>query len=331
MAFWSIAAAMAIATAAAALTFIFKSCNPFRGEADRSLDIYRRQLTEINQDFSNKSIDIAEAGQLRLEVSKRMLRAARSEQSNSIQGGSPRLLSIAAASLIALALVPGSALMYWFVGAPGTSDLPQAARIQTSLTAYSARPHLIEYLRQSGILEDGLPINELAHALPNAGNPRSNAINVLRSQFRDAAAKGNLLQAAAILDRIVRLLGDEATVADRLDLAEILIQAAFGYISPEAEAELTEVLEADPNNPAALYYLGLLAVQIGRPDQAAEIWINLLTLTEQEDQVHALISAALPSVAAMAGIDPQILESRIALASRDADADRLLWSAPLDD
>ncbi len=52
--------------------------------------------------------------------------------------------------------------------------------------------------------------------------------------------------------------------------------AAGGYVSPEAEAALSEVLRREPSNGRARYYTGLLYAQTGRPDLAFRVWRPLL-------------------------------------------------------
>jgi cytochrome c-type biogenesis protein CcmH len=52
------------------------------------------------------------------------------------------------------------------------------------------------------------------------------------------AALGNFRAARLAQERLIDLLGEEATGAHHIDLAEMMILAAGGYVSPEAEAAL---------------------------------------------------------------------------------------------
>jgi cytochrome c-type biogenesis protein CcmH len=56
----------------------------------------------------------------------------------------------------------------------------------------------------------------------------------------------------------------------------MMILAAGGYVSPEAEAALLRGLEMEPRNGTARYYAGLMYAQQGRPDLAFPIWRNLM-------------------------------------------------------
>ena len=55
---------------------------------------------------------------------------------------------------------------------------------------------------------------------------------------------------------VIALKGEAATGEDHAALAEVMILAAGGYVSPEAEAELTAALQRDPLNGTATYYAG---------------------------------------------------------------------------
>ncbi len=56
----------------------------------------------------------------------------------------------------------------------------------------------------------------------------------------------------------------------------VMILAAGGYVSPEAEAELMTALQRDPLNGTATYYAGLMSAQLGRPRRAFSLWAPLL-------------------------------------------------------
>ncbi len=85
------------------------------------------------------------------------------------------------------------------------------------------------------------------------------------------------------------------------DLADLLILAAGGYVSPEAEAALTRALSLDPRNGPARYYTGLLYAQTGRPDLAFRIWRALLVESTPHAPWVGPITAQIERVAALAG------------------------------
>ena len=101
---------------------------------------------------------------------------------------------------------------------------------------------------------------------------------------------------------MIRLKGADATAEDHASRAELLIYAAGGYVSPEAEAALTEALKRDPKNGTARYYGGLMLLQTGRPDLAFPMWRDLLETSPADAPWVAPIQRDIAGLAAMAGV-----------------------------
>lgn len=118
---------------------------------------------------------------------------------------------------------------------------------------------------------------------------------------RSEASLGNWAAARAAQAQAVAILGDQAAAADRVDLAEFMILAAHGYVSPEAEALLVEALAAAPGDPAARYYSGLALLQGGRPDLAYDLWSRLLAEGPADAPWIGPIRQQIGQVAALAG------------------------------
>ncbi|MEM9129457.1 MAG: c-type cytochrome biogenesis protein CcmI, partial [Pseudomonadota bacterium] len=96
--------------------------------------------------------------------------------------------------------------------------------------------------------------------------------------------------------------GPRATAEDHVDLADLMISAAGGLISTEAEGVLRMALSQAPNHPRAKYYLGLYMVQIDRPDAAFRIWDELLRKSTAEDPWTPFIRNRIEDLAWRAGI-----------------------------
>ena len=118
---------------------------------------------------------------------------------------------------------------------------------------------------------------------------------------RNEAALGNFAAARAAQARVMEILGDEATAADLADQADLMVIAAGGYVSPEAEAVLEQVLARDPENGTALYYSGLSMLQTGRPDLAFRLWDGLLRQSAPTDPWVVPIRAQIAELAHIAG------------------------------
>jgi cytochrome c-type biogenesis protein CcmH len=93
---------------------------------------------------------------------------------------------------------------------------------------------------------------------------------------RSEAAMGNYLAAYEAQQQVLSIKGDDANGKDYADLADMMVLAAGGYVSPEAERVLEAALTRDPENGVALYYMGLMMAQTGRPDVAFRLWDRLL-------------------------------------------------------
>jgi cytochrome c-type biogenesis protein CcmH len=69
----------------------------------------------------------------------------------------------------------------------------------------------------------------------------------------------------------------------KLEYAEAQILADRSAASAEAGRLVEEVLENEPGNPKALWYGGLVALELGRSDAVRARWTRLLTLNPPED------------------------------------------------
>ncbi len=120
---------------------------------------------------------------------------------------------------------------------------------------------------------------------------------------RNEAALGNLAAAEAAQRRLIAVKGDQASADDLATLAEIMIRAAGGYISPEAEVELIRALEIDPKNGIARYFSGLMFAQGGRYDRAFALWEPLLRDSPPEAPWMVPLRDQIETVAARAGVN----------------------------
>jgi cytochrome c-type biogenesis protein CcmH len=103
----------------------------------------------------------------------------------------------------------------------------------------------------------------------------------------------------------VALLGADARAEDLTDQAELMIHAAQGYVSPEAEAVLVAALALDADGPRARYYSGLAALQAGRADITYGLWSRLLDDGPADAPWMAGIAAGIDEVARLAGLPPR--------------------------
>ncbi len=268
------------------------------------LAVYRDQLSEIDRDLTRGTLAPAEADRLRLEVQRRLLDADRAsaKAKPSATGRSFPL----AASIVVLALAAAVAGYSW-LGVPGYPDLPLSARIAQADDLYQRRPTQAQ-------AEAALP----AFAPAADADPKMLDLMVkLRTAMatlpddmvgqsllaRNEAALGNFSAARKAQEAVVRIKGDVATGEDLATLAEAMIYAAGGIITPETEAVLRRGLTDDPRNGSARFYVGLMFAQIGRPDETFKFWQPLLAEGPADAAWIAPIRARIADVAADAGIN----------------------------
>jgi cytochrome c-type biogenesis protein CcmH len=136
---------------------------------------------------------------------------------------------------------------------------------------------------------------------------------------KNESGLGNYTAAIAAQKKVLDILGAKATAEDHATLAEMMILAAGGYVSPEAEAELTRALQIDPGNGPANYYAGLMFAQVGRPDRTFALWAPLLARSAPDDPWVEPLRAQLMQVAMEAGQDDYELPPLAPLAGPSAE------------
>jgi len=304
MSFWIVALGMA-AVAAALLVLALLRARGGQAAAAYDLGVYRDQLREVERDVARGILSEEDAARARTEIGRRVLEADRALAREAAAGQAPRGATLAAAGVAALAVVAGSALVYTRIGAPGYPDLPLRERIALAEQARASRPSQAEAEAglpatppPEGIAEDYLTLVDRLRAVVAE---RPNDPQGLALLARNEAALGNFAAAHAAQARLVAVKGAEATAEDWTELADLRIRAAGGYVSPEAEAALTEALGRDPKNPVARYYAGLLNAQTGRPDIAFRFWAPLLAEGPEEAPWIAPIRDQIADIAWQAG------------------------------
>lgn len=300
--FWAAAGGMSAAIAALFLLAMARARAEIASAADYDLKVYRDQLSEIDRDLARGTLAPEEAERLRTEVSRRLLEADRHAQSATRSAGKG---GIAIAVALILALIGGAYWTYTRLGAPGYPDLPLALRFQMSEEMRAARPSQQEMeatAQRPAPVEPDAQFAELMDRLRQAVADRPDDAQGLQLLAANEARLGNLPAARAAMENLLRVKGDTATAEEHAALAELMIMAAGGRVSPEAEEVLTRALTRDAANPTARYYYGLMAAQVGRFDRTFALWRPLLDEGPQDAPWIAPIRAQIEDVAMRAGI-----------------------------
>lgn len=255
MIFWLVLAAMTLC----ALAFVVW---PFLRQAQDAgsggdVAVYRDQLEEIERDRNAGLIDETESDAARIEVSRRLLKAAEA-QSNGQNALSPadsrsgRRAALAAAVLVVPLL---SAALYYRLGSPND------AQPKPTAVAQSGQPDAKSIADMIAKIENHLQRD------PNDAK----SWQVLAPVYQRLERYDDAVNAWR---NIIRLSGENAENLE--SLGESMVAAADGVVTAEAGDAFDRALALDKEAIAARYYKGLAAVQDGRNDDARRIWTELL-------------------------------------------------------
>ena len=313
MAFWIITVLLALVVSGLFALALLRRADKSDATTDYNLRVYRDQLTEIDRDLERGILTQEDADSVRTEVSRRLL-AADVERTldTEFTKGSPKIVS----AVVALILVGGSVGLYKGfgpingLGAPGYTDLALADRIAFADSLRDSRP---SQARAESSLTDLSPVAEynadylnLVQTLRDTVAERPDDIRGHALLVQNESNMGNFIAAYQSQARIIELKGEDTTIEDLTGYTDLLILAAGGYVSPEAEQTARVVLTRDPTNGIARYYIGLMLAQTGRPDMAFRIWDRLLQIGPERAPWIAPILEQIPEMARHAGVNYQI-------------------------
>ena len=308
MTFWIIIAAiLLLVIAMLARPILRPGVDAVASTVDFDLKVYRDQLSEVERDVSRGVLDPADAERARTEISRRILAAdaagAATGTDVSPAGTGPRTLAAA----ITVVILGCSVVLYAWIGQPGYGDLALQDRIAFAEELRETRPSQEEAVAG---LPPFVPQDDLSDEFRNlmarlretvAGRPDDLQGHQLLAQ--NEARIGNFAAAAEAQEDVLRLKGSEITVEDVADYGELLVMAAGGYVSPEAEKAFRAALSMDEDDALSRYYLGLMMIQTGRPDIAFRLWDALLRRGPEDAPWIAPILAQIEDAAQLAGVN----------------------------
>ncbi|WP_113910483.1 c-type cytochrome biogenesis protein CcmI [Roseovarius dicentrarchi] len=281
MLFWAIAAILALGCSGLIAAALLRGRSNAVPPAAYDLDVYRVQLKDVEKDLARGVITNAEAERVRTEVSRRILAADAQLQKAGAGTIQPGRGAGVLAGVVAVALTAGALAGYAVLGAPGYADLPRGARLAASDAARANRLTQAEAVARFGTeTAPAIPGDEFAQLMVQlraAVEKRPEDARGLALLARNEAALGDTDAALDAQARLLAVLGDQASATEHAFHADLLITAAGGYVSQEAEAALRTALSKDPGQPEARYYLGVYYDQVDRPDAAFRTWERLLS------------------------------------------------------
>lgn len=282
------------------------------------LNFYKSQLSEIEKDIAKGVIGAEEAEQVKVEISRRILK----NKNQSLlefgpQSTNTRLKFTVILGIFTIFLSLG---LYSSLGSLGYFDLSQKNRIEAAKLLKESRPSQQEaWNALSDVKTINTPEGEMGEIiikLRKISQERPNDITGLRYLMRTEASLNNFENAAIAQMTLVKLLGEQVSTEDLYQLAELMVISLNGYVSPEAETLFRKVLSKDVENGGALYYLGLMYANLDRPDLSFEIWRKLLNRGPDDAAWVPLIRKQIMEVAWRAGKNRYELPPKIKI-SRD--------------
>lgn len=300
--FWAVAGVLSAAAAGLILQSAAKAAS-HAGSEDPTRDLYRRQLTEIDDLADRGLLADDERKVARTEAARRLLAADTAEVHPWTADLNLRRAVLGAAVIAPLAAIG----LYFAVGAPGVPDQPIAARVaawrQTDPAAL-APPQLAAVLR--GMIAE-----------------RPNDPDGYRYLAVMEGASNNPAAAARALRRAIPLAPERADLWEML--GEALIAQADGQITPQSRQAFEEALKRDPKAVAARFHLANAQVQDGDKAAGLAAWRALaaeLPATDpRKGELQAAIDQAEGKTPAPAEGQMDAIRGMVAsLASRLADA-----------
>ncbi|MFC0280344.1 c-type cytochrome biogenesis protein CcmI [Falsigemmobacter intermedius] len=274
--------------------------------ASADLKVYKDQLRDVARDLERGLIAEEEAERLRTEIGRRILAADTTQRAAAGQSrrGPSQLVTLL--SILPVILIAGYGV-YYMKGHPELADQPMAQRLSAAAELRAARPSQAEAEAIAAAARGPLPEPadprhaELVAQLRKAVEARPDDIDGQRLLARNEALLGNLGAAAAAQGRVNALMGERVSLSDLEAQADMMIMAAGGRVTPEAEEVLTRILSLDRSNGLARYYSGLSLAETGRYDLAFRFWAPLWVDSREGDPWVPFLQSQLPDLAWAAG------------------------------
>lgn len=307
MIFWIVCAVLTLAVTALMVTPLVRPKEI--GDDNPDIAIYRAQLEEIDRDLERQLLEPEEAERARTEVARRLLAASNAAVKPTAATKPNRWLP---AAIIVLMLGLGFGT-YRMIGAPGYPDMPLQSRLAASEEMRANRP-------SQAALEAAAPAPPAAD-VPDEYRAAVEQLRIiaptrpddLEAWSRLAMAEvelRNYAGAATAQEQVVAIKGGAAETLDLQRLLDLKVVAAGGFVSPEAEELIGDILDSNPGNIAARYYLGSLYNQTDRPDLALRLWREIIENGDPANFHIASARAQVVDAAFRAGVEYALPEAR---------------------
>ncbi|MCF8467383.1 MAG: c-type cytochrome biogenesis protein CcmI [Sneathiella sp.] len=261
---------------------LFRSGGPAISRSERGLDVYRRQLGELDEEIARGALETREADSIQLEIKRRILRLGHQEKISSPVSGTRNWIVI----LAIIVIIPVASLgLYVDLGSPDEPSRPLPSRDIAAETAALQSENLaplikrlIDALREKPDNLDGWIL--LARTLTRMERYQEGAETYLKAT----------------------VLAPEATDL-YMGAGENYYFAADGTVTPDAEKAFEKALALSPKDPGARYYLALRDAQKGDEPGALKQWIALYEGSPADAPYMPVLTRRIKETAAKTGSD----------------------------
>jgi len=273
--FWVIAGVLVVAALIALLKPLLWAAQENADRGEPVTGVFRRQLTNIDGEIAQGRLAPDEAAAVRAEITRRMLSAADQEAKNSrpaVLGSAAASWRIGAAVGIAALLPAAAFVIYSAVGAPSVIE-------QGGSAAAAAAPH------------DRAELAAAAEQLKARLQQEPGHVEGWVLLARTFASLERYPEARAAYGQAIALAPNEPRL--HAELGELLVLAAGGDVTAEAEAEFAKA----GDDPRARFYGAEAALQRGDRDAAKATLRALLATAPAQAPWRKVVQERLAEIA----------------------------------
>jgi cytochrome c-type biogenesis protein CcmH len=280
--FWILAA---LISSAAALLVLSRAARAEKAEksaatADPTLEVYRRQLAEIDDLAERGLLGDEERKSARAEAGRRLLGEAerRPQDRKPLSGTTAQRLVVAAAVAAPVLALVG----YMMTGSPGFPDQPFKARLKSWQHLAQTDPSRLSLPEMGAVLES------FAAERPKDPQPRYFLARV-------EAGEGDFVSAARDVQKLTELAPNDPKVWALLGV--YLTEANQGQVSDDAVQAFRRANALDPSAIEPRYFLARADIAAGRTQAGLTAWRALLADVPENDARRTTLVAEIDAVA----------------------------------
>ncbi len=247
----------------------------------------KKNLNDVFKEFKNSQISEDEYRGTKFEIEKRILKEIRSKENLTKRvEKAPKILSNIFLFLGLPVLILSTGLIYYQIGNYGFQDQNYKKRDLTGTNNFANRLNQKKAEILLMLPPKGRVLTQQKQDYPQLKVLVERLQIILQNRPKDLQGYNLLVDNSARLGdyktsyqgqrHIVEVIKPTVSAEDYGKLAELMIAAADGYVSIEAEENIKKSLHIDSHNQRSRYYFGLLKVQKNKLEEGYAIWKKLL-------------------------------------------------------